>query len=126
YQCGTGLFIPRWPVLSTDFDGHPVPDGSQLRRDKPRTKDARKGKPRRIVKYETPVGQVSCFDVHPLLRDRLRQLTTELWVSEGIIKCDAGASHGLLTTSLQGVWNWLGRDGRGGASAALPDLDALG
>jgi hypothetical protein len=126
YQCGTGLFIPRWPVLSTDFDGHPIPDGSQLRRDKPRLNNGGKGKPRRIVKYETPAHQVSCLDVHPSNRERLRDLYTELWLSEGIIKCDAGASNGMLIVSLQGVWNWLGRDGRGGASAALPDFDALG
>jgi Domain of unknown function (DUF3854) len=126
YQRGTGLFIPRWPVLSTDFDGRPVPDGSQLRRDKPRTQNAGKDKPRKIVKYETPVHQGSCLDVHPSNRERLRDLHTELWATEGLVKADAGASHGMLVISLLGVWNWLGRDGRGGASAALPDFDALG
>lgn len=126
YQCGAGLFIPRWPILSTDFDGHSVPSGSQLRRDVPRTNFGGAGKPRRIVKYETPAKQVSCFDVHPSMRERLRDLDTPLWITEGIIKADAGASHGLCIVSLQGVWSWLGRDGRGGASAALPDFDALG
>ena len=126
YQCGTGLFIPMWPVLAADFEGRPRPDGSQLRRDKPRTKNAGPGKPRKVVKYETPANQISCLDVHPSNRSRLRDLYTELWVTEGIVKADAGASHGMLIVSLQGVWNWLGRDGRGGASAALPDFDALG
>jgi hypothetical protein len=126
YQRGAGLLIPRWPILSTDFDGRPIPSGSQLRRDVPRTNFGGQGKPRRIVKYETPAKQVSAIDVHPAVRERLRDLRTPLWISEGLIKCDAGASHGLCIVSLQGVWSWLGRDGRGGASAALPDFDALG
>ena len=125
YQFGVGLLSPLWPLTSVD-DGHPISDCSQLRRDKPRLNNGGPGKPRQVVELETPADRISLLDVHPSNRDRLRDLYTELWVvSSDLVKADAGASRGMLVASLQGIWNWLGRDGCGGVSVALADFDQL-
>jgi Domain of unknown function (DUF3854) len=115
YQQREGLLIPRFPVLLGGNAG-----GSQLRPTHPR-KDRR----RKLIKYETPSGQLNCLDAHPLVRHLLRQASTPLFVTEGIIKSDMAVSHGLCCVALTGVWNWRGAEVRGGAPVSLPDWEYL-
>jgi hypothetical protein len=115
YQQREGLLIPRCPVLL----GGNV-SGSQLRPTNPRRD--RRG---RIIKYETPSGQLNCLDAHPLIRPLLRQVSTPLFVTEGCIKSDMAVSYGLCCVALSGVWNWRGSEVRGGAPVSLPDWEYL-
>ncbi len=80
----------------------------QSRPDTPRIK---KGKP---VKYETPGGERMALDVHPAMKEKLRDPSLPLLVTEGIKKGDALASRGLVAISLVGVWNWRGTNEHGG------------
>ncbi|MDP9479392.1 MAG: DUF3854 domain-containing protein [Actinomycetota bacterium] len=88
------------------------PDGeiafAQIRPDEPRYRDGKK------IKYEMPRGVRMTFDVHPLARDKLGDPSTPLFVTEGVKKGDAIVTQGLCAISLLGVWNWRGRNERGG------------
>ncbi len=75
----------------------------QSRPDEPRI--SRPGKP---VKYETPGGERMALDVHPAMREAIRDPSRPLFVTEGIKKEDALVSRGLCSTGLIGVWNWRG------------------
>ncbi len=83
----------------------------QFRPDAPREKA---GKP---VKYETPTGSRMMFDVHPVVKDELGDPDIPLFITEGIKKGDALASRGLCAVALMGVWNWRGKNERGGKTA---------
>jgi hypothetical protein len=83
----------------------------QARPDEPRKKD---GKP---IKYETPAGVRMAFDVHPRVRERLSDPSVRLWITEGVKKGDALVSRGECAIALPGVWNWRGRNDRGGRVA---------
>lgn len=61
------------------------------------------GKP---MKYAAAKGRPSVIDVHPVNRDRIVDITVPLWVTEGVKKADALASHGVCTAALSGVFNW--------------------
>ena len=91
----------------------------QARPDTPRLND--KGKP---VKYETPAGSQMALDMHPAVRDKATDLKTPLWITEGIKKGDALATHGLCAVALIGVWNWRGTNGDGG-KVALPEWEFI-
>ena len=66
------------------------------------------GKP---VKYEYPAGEKMHLDCPPSCRDKLRDISTPLYITEGQKKADALASEGATAIALLGVWNW--RDGSG-------------
>lgn len=83
----------------------------QARPDNPRIK---KGK---AVKYETPSGSSMALDVHPSVNGQLADPATPLFITEGIKKGDALVSHGLTTIALIGVWNWRGKNDKGGKTA---------
>ena len=83
----------------------------QARPDTPRIN---KGKP---VKYETPAGSSMTLDVHPSVNGKLSDPNIPLFVTEGIKKGDALASRGLCTVALIGVWNWRGKNAKGGKTA---------
>ena len=83
----------------------------QARPDEPRK---RNGKP---VKYETPVGARMTLDVHPRAREKLGDPSVRLWITEGTKKGDALVSRNECTVTLLGVWNWRGRNARGGKIA---------
>lgn len=102
-----GLLIPLLDVDSNNI-------GFQYRPDVPRERD---GKP---VKYETPHGQTNRLDVPPSVGERIRDPAVELWITEGTRKADAAAAVGLACVSLSGVWNWRGKNDKGG-KVALPD-----
>jgi 3'-phosphoadenosine 5'-phosphosulfate sulfotransferase len=88
----------------------------QYRPDQPRIKD---GKP---VKYETPGGARMAFDVHPFAREMLGDPFVPLFITEGVKKGDAIVTHGYCAIALLGVWNWRGRNERGGLTA-LPEWE---
>jgi hypothetical protein len=83
----------------------------QFRPDHPRIKD---GKP---VKYETPSGSSMVLDVHPFAREMLGDPSTPLFVTEGVKKGDALVSRGLCAVALLGVWNFRGKNEKGGLTA---------
>src|SRR5215203_598010 len=84
----------------------------QLRPDEPRI--GKRGKP---VKYETPTGASMALDVHPVCQNRLGDPKTPLFITEGVKKGDALASHGFCAVALIGVWNWRGTNEQGGKTA---------
>lgn len=91
------------------------PDGSnglyQFRPDYPRQARNSKGELQpRVVKYETPKGASLHLDCPALCRALLGDPSIPLWVTEGIKKGDALASHGLCAISLLGVWNFKGKN----------------
>ena len=48
----------------------------------------------KAVKYLSPKGQTTRIDVHPRNRDRVRDLSVPLWITEGIKKSDSVTSQG--------------------------------
>ncbi len=90
------------------------------RPDQPRF-DAKRRKP---IKYEFPGGSKMAVDVHPLIRDKVRDPNIPLFVTEGVKKADAAISRGLCCIALLGVWNWRGANEFGGMTT-LPDWDAI-
>lgn len=90
----------------------------QLRPDQPRIV---KGRP---VKYESPAEIPPALDVPPVVREQLGDPTIALFVTEGPLKADAGASHGLAVVGLAGVWSWRGGNDLGG-KRALADWDLV-
>jgi hypothetical protein len=90
----------------------------QARPDEPRERD---GKP---VKYETPVRAGMRLDVPPAARERLRDPSQPLWITEGARKADAAVTVGACCISVIGVWNWRGRNDAGGKTA-LADWEAV-
>lgn len=100
YQCRrVGILLP---VVG--------PDGSnglyQYRPDNPRTERGT-GK---VFKYETPANKGLRLDVPPRGRPFLDDPSVPIWITEGIKKGDAGASHGLCVVTLLGVWGFRGRN----------------
>ncbi len=100
-----------------------TPDGkqpfSQYRPDHPRQNAQGKD-----VKYETPTGVGMRIDVSPRCRESLRDPSVRLWITEGIKKADALASHGECVMDLLGVWSFKGKNEFGGVTL-LTDLDYI-
>ncbi len=100
------------------------PDGSigllHHRPDDPRL-DPKTGK---VVKYEFRKGERMCLDVHPHIREQVRDPTIPLYITEGIKKVDSAISHGLCCIGLLGVWNWRGTNEHGG-KMVLPEWDEI-
>lgn len=109
-QRAPGLLIPLFAPDAT-------PAGYQYRPDKARVDD--KGRPR---KYENPPNRPLRVDCPPQCRPALADPSTELFVTEGVKKADAAASHGLCIVALPGVWGFKSRNDLGGV-AFNADLD---
>lgn len=90
----------------------------QARPDTPRVQD---GKP---LKYETPSGSRMVLDVPRSIKDKLRDPTIPLFLTEGARKADSAVSRGLCCIALLGVWNWRGTNQLGGKTA-LPDFESI-
>jgi hypothetical protein len=86
--------------------------GYQYRPDEPRVTKAGT-----VIKYETPKGQPNGIDIPAGVRDQLGDPSVPLLVTEGARKADAAVSAGLACVSLNGVYGWRGRNGRGGRLA---------
>ena len=93
----------------------------KLYQTRPDTPRINKGK---SVKYETPTGSSMTLDAHPFVRDKLGDPAVPLFITEGIKKGDALASRGLCTVALIGVWNWRGKNAKGGKTA-LPEWEYI-
>jgi hypothetical protein len=89
-----------------------------LRPDRPRVKGGR------TLKYEMPAGAGMTLDVPPFSRPALADASVRLWVTEGVRKADALVSVGVAAVALLGVWNWRGKNERGG-KVALADWEAV-
>lgn len=104
-QCNVpGLLIPIHAPGASDVALH------QFRPDVPRLTSAG-----RVCKYETAAGAKMALDIPPTMREALTDPTVDLLVTEGIRKSDAAASAGLACIALLGVWNWKGRNDKGGS-----------
>ncbi len=99
-----GMLIPVWGVTGEIAT-------YQYRPDEPRIKDGKS------VKYETPPGTGMVLDVHPRVRKMLCDPKVPLLITEGIKKGDALISRGLCAVALLGVWNFRGRNEKGGLTA---------
>jgi putative DNA primase/helicase len=107
-QARSGLLIPFY-----------TPCGKLSYQLKPHNPRVGLGKP---IKYETRAGRDIVLDVHPSNYHRLLHAHEAIYVIEGIKKADCGASRGLLTVGLSGVWNWGKKRKRGGAKYGRPGL----
>src|SRR5919112_2842567 len=111
-RLGFGRSQRRTPALIIPIYG---PTGEivlyQARPDGPRIKDGK------AIKYETPSGASMALDIHPAMREEIRDPSRPLFVTEGIKKGDALSSRDLASISLIGVWNWRGSNEYGGKTA---------
>jgi hypothetical protein len=105
------LLIPIWSVQGEIGLYHHRPDVPRMRSG-------------RIAKYEFPAGERMIVDVHPFIKDKVRDAATPLFMTEGIKKADSAISLGLCCIALIGTWNWRGTNELG-SKTALPDWDFI-
>ena len=97
------LAIPLWTVQGQQ-------KGWMMRPDHPRPD--KQGKPR---KYETPYGAKLTLDCHPSIQGKISDPSIPLWITEGVKKGDALASHGCCAIDLPGgVWGFRSTNETGG------------
>lgn len=65
----------------------------------------------KAMKYASRRNAPNVLDVHPRNLDRVRDVRTQLWITEGIKKGDALTSRGLCVVTLTGVFNWRSKLG---------------
>lgn len=114
-QRRSGLLVPGWDIFGERNPG-------QIRPDMPRVIQ-RSGKDV-TLKYESPHGSKAYLDVHPSIRERVKNTTEGLVITEGCRKADSAITQGLLCVALLGVWGWRGKQDSG-ATAGLSDFDAI-
>lgn len=107
-----GLYLPLWTVEGKNTL-------CQYKPDVPRQN--KKGKD---IKYETPDDVGLRLDVPPRCRENLKNPNIRLWITEGIKKADALASHGECIIDLLGVWSFKGKNEFGGITF-LADWDYI-
>jgi len=108
-----GLLIPR-----LDVDGRVW--GHQFRPDSPVRPDNDA-----LAKYETRHDDPNGLDIPPGVdADMLGAPGETLWITEGVKKGDCGAAHGLCIVDVSGVWDWRGRNRKGG-KVALADWNEV-
>ena len=100
------------------FNVHGELSTYQIRPDVPRFMNGR------LVKYETPRGTQMTLDVSPTIREHIRDPTIPLFVTEGLKKADALASHDRCAIALLGVWNWRGANDKRGTTV-LADFESV-
>jgi DNA-binding MarR family transcriptional regulator len=57
-------------------------------------------------KYENPHGGKVIADVHPMMRDKIKDVREPVFFTEGSKTADALTSQGMCTVMLSGVWNF--------------------
>lgn len=77
-----------------------------------------------VIKYELPKDAGIRLDCPPSCRPMLADPSIRLWITEGIKKADALASHQLCAIALLGVWNFKGKN-EFGATVFLADWDYI-
>jgi Domain of unknown function (DUF3854) len=107
-----GLLLPVWTTDGTNGLMVYRPDAPRL------------GKDGKAVRYEFPKGASVRLDCPPRCRPMLGDPRTPLWLTEGMKKADALASHGLCAIALLGVWNFKGKNPFGGTTL-LADFDYI-
>lgn len=105
------LYIPIWGVNGEVTLHHHRPDHPRIRDRKP-------------AKYEFPFGERMALDVHPRIRERVRDPHVPLFITEGVKKADAGISNGLCIIAVVGTWNFRGTNEYGGLTT-LPDWEGI-
>lgn len=65
----------------------------------------------KAMKYASRRNAPNVLDVHPRNADAVRDVRTQLWITEGIKKGDALTSRGLCVITLTGVFNWRSKLG---------------
>ncbi len=110
-QLVPALVIPIWDVTGQVGLYHHRPDT-------PRMRDGK------TSKYEFPARSHMVVDVHPFIKQKVRDPNVPLFITEGVKKADAAISRGLCCIALAGTWNWRGTNEHGG-KAALPDWDSI-
>jgi hypothetical protein len=105
------LLVPIWNVAGEIGLYHHRPDTPRMRSGKP-------------AKYEFPAGAAMAVDVHPFIKDKVRDPGVPLLITEGVKKADAAISRGLCCIAVVGVWNWRGSNEHGGKTA-LPDWEGI-
>ena len=115
-QCRPGLILP---LHTTDGqNGLYV-----LRPDKPRQYTDKAGKTK-TLKYELPKNEHVRLDCPPRCQQMLGDPSIPLWLTEGQKKADALASQGACSIALLGVWNFKGKNNKGGVTF-LADWDHI-
>jgi len=116
-ELGFGEWQANVPGLLIPIHG---PQGSVVaysyRPDNPRL---RRGKP---VKYEWAKGVSPRLDVPPSIGHVVSDPSVDLWITEGSKKADAAVSRGVPCLALIGVWNFRGKNSKGG-SLVIGDFD---
>lgn len=107
------LLIPVYNVWGDLSLYHHRPDNPRINRKTGRTN-----------KYEFPSGSTMCFDVHPFVKDKIRDPNVPLIITEGSKKNDSIISHGGCSIGVIGVWNWRGSNEWGGKTT-LPDWESI-
>jgi hypothetical protein len=92
----------------------------QMRPDRPR-----RSKDGEVIRYETPCGGDFCIDVHPHSRERVKDPSIPLVLTEGVKKNDAGTSSGLCVVDFAGVWQFRVAKKKDPTQPPLPDWDAI-
>jgi hypothetical protein len=105
------LLVPIWNVQGERGLLHHRPDNPRLREGK-------------LAKYELPAGGRMALDIHPFIRDKVRDPNIPLVITEGVKKGDAGVSLGLCCIAVIGTWNWRGTNEHGGKTV-LPDWESI-
>lgn len=72
------------------------------------------------MKYASQAGAPNHLDVPQAVADKVRDPSESLWLTEGVKKGDALASHGRAVISLTGVFNWKGKHGTLGDWEDIP------
>lgn len=72
------------------------------------------------VKYESPSGRPQVVDVPSFTRREMTNLSTPLWITEGMKKTDALVTQGLAAIGLTGVFNWRSKLGTLGDWEDIP------
>lgn len=98
------LLIPIWGVHGEIVSYH-------IRPDEPRVIDGK------TAKYEFPKGMTMAVDVHPAIREKVRDPSIPLLITEGCRKADAAISLGLCCISIIGTFTWRGTNEYGGKTA---------
>ncbi len=118
-ELGFGRTLQKVPALAIPYYNSRGEIATyQMRPDEPVVIN---GEPR---KYLFPPKSQTVIDVHPRIRERLKDPAVPLYFTEGIRKGDSAISQGLCCVVLAGVWNWRGKNASGG-KVALPDFESI-
>jgi len=112
-----GLLIPGFATDGSNGFCVFRPDFPRQRRSNGKLKDG-------YIKYEAPKGSGLRIDCPPVCRERLKDPSISLWITEGAKKADALASRSFCAISLNGVYGYKGKN-EFDAVTLLADWDSI-